>query len=260
MARQVSEVTQQEVEAYAKFAQEHNIIHDGSVDDQANAELVLRYFCETWPNVISYQTLTQAYPMLKPHLRFKSAARLEAEKAARENSTISQKFSEWFDAQNIIVKDATDQGYLNFAQLLRELRGREISTKTIHEALGRISYRPGRQIVYVSKPKQQVADDYKPGQLITDYNVSPAEYARRTRAAYEANRESPATISKREQAAAKSEAESLRGWSHSENAQLSRIFVTDEKTREIDWVATRNARLKLQKTFENRRATSYRST
>jgi hypothetical protein len=260
MARQVSEVTQQEADAYAKFAQEHNIIHDGSVDDQANAELVLNYFCNTWPNVISEKTLTQAFAALKPHLRFKSAARLEAEKAARENSTISQKFSEWFDAQNIIVKDATDQGYLNFAQLLRELRGREVTTDTIFQAMGRISYRPGRQLAYVQKKGKQVDPSYRPGQFITDYNVTPGEHQRRLRASRTQEQESPAARHSRDQAAAQSEAESLRGWSHSENAQLSRIFVTDEKTREIDWVATRNARLKLQKTFENRRATSYRIT
>jgi hypothetical protein len=259
MARQVSEVTQQEVEAYAKFAQEHNIIHDGSVDDHANAELVLRYFCETWPNVISHQTLTQAYPMLKPHLKFKSAARLEAEKAAQENSTIAQKFADWFDNQSVIVREGED-GYLNFAQLLRELRGREVTTDTIFQAMGRISYRPGRQLAYVQKERKQVDPTYRPGQFLSDYNVSPGEHQRRLRASRTQENESQAARHSRDQAAAMSEAESLRGWSHSENDQLSRIFVTDEKTREIDWVATRNARLKLQKTFENRRATSYRIT
>lgn len=161
--------------------------------------------------------------------------------------------------QNLIVKQG-DDGYRNFAQLLRELRGRDVTTDTIFQAMGRISYRPGRQLAYVQKERKQVDPSYRPGIFIEDANVTPAEHQRRLRAAQTEEQESPATLSTREQVAAKSEAESLRGWSHSENDQLSKIFVTGENTREIDWVATRNARLRLQKTYENRRATSSRIT
>ena len=165
MARQISDVQQHEVEAYKLFCDEHDIVHDGSADDQANSELLLNYFCNTWPNVISEKTLTQAFAALKPLLRFKSVARLEAEKAARENSTISQKFADWFDNQSVIVREGED-GYLNFAQLLRELRGREVTTDTIFQAMGRISYRPGRQLVYITKRKQLDDPNYKPGRFI----------------------------------------------------------------------------------------------
>jgi hypothetical protein len=258
MARQASEIQQHEIQAYQNFCNEHGIIHDGSADDHANGELVLRYFCETWPNIISHQTLTQAFPQLKPHLRFKSAARVQAERVARENSTVAQKFGEWFDHQKMLVKEG-DSGYRNYALLLNEMRGHEMIPQRIHEAMGRLNHRVGQQLVYVTKQKPQ--DDlstYKPGRFVTDFNVSPVEHARRAREAYADKQESTAVISQREQFTAKSEAESLRGRSHSENDQLERVFVTDPKSNQIDWIATRNARIQLQKQFERRHAVARR--
>jgi hypothetical protein len=62
----------------------------------------------------------------------------------------------------------------------------------------------------------------------------------------------------RDQVAAKSEAEKLRsGYSHAEDAQVSKLFVTDPQTREIDWIATKNARLAMLERFANRRSTRF---
>jgi hypothetical protein len=198
-------------------------------------------------------TIWEQFSLLKLHLRFKSAARLEAETVARENSTIARKFADWFDSQNLIVKEG-DDGYRNFAFLLTELRGRDADETTLHQAISRLNHRVGRQLVYVSRPKKEVDPNYRPGRFIEDANVTPAEYQRRLRAAQTQEQESPATRSTREQAQAKNEAESVRsGYSHSEDDQISRLFVTDERTRAIDWIATRNARQNLLRRFQLRR-------
>jgi hypothetical protein len=249
MARSNPTITQQEGVVYHHWCEKHNVIPE----DDSNAQLVARYFQEAWQQDVTEANLDSAFPQLKPHLKFKSAARLEAEKAARENSTISQKFADWFDAQNLIVKEGED-GFLNFAQLLRELRGRDVTTDTIFQAMGRISYRPGRPLVYVTKKRKDVDPNYKPGRFIDDFNKTPVDYEHERQAAYADKQESASTISKREQGAAKSEAESIRsGYSHAEDDQISRLFVTDERTRAIDWVATRNARQNLLRRFQLRR-------
>jgi hypothetical protein len=245
MARSNSTITQQEGIVYHHWCEKHGIIPE----DDSNAQVVARFFQETWQQDVTEQNLDAAFQQLKPHLRFKPAARLEAEKAARENSTISQKFADWFDNQSVIVKQG-DDGFLNFAQLLRELRGREVTTDTIFQAMGRISYRPGRQLAYVQKERKQVDPSYKPGQFLSDCNKTPVDYEHERQAAFAGKKESQATTSKREQAAAKSEAESIRsGYSH---YQISSLFVTDQ-TNQIDWVATRNARQNMLRRFQLRR-------
>jgi hypothetical protein len=250
MARTNPTITEAEGIVYHHWCQKRGVIPD----DDSNARLVARYFQETWGEDVTEANLDLAFPQLKPYLKFKSAARLEAEKAAQENPTIAQKFADWFDNQNVIVREGED-GYLNFAQLLRELRGREVTTDTIFQAMGRISYRPGRQLAYIQKERKQVDPSYKPGQFLSDYNVTPGEHQRRLRASRTQENESQAARHSRDQAAAQHEAEKLRsGYSHAEDAQVSKLFVTDPQTREIDWVATKNARLAMLQRFANRRA------
>jgi hypothetical protein len=166
MARTHQEIQQSEIQAYGQFCNEHNIICDGSADNQYNADLVANYFLNIWNEMITPQTLAQTFPQLKPHLRFKSDARLEAERVARENSTVALKFGEWFDNQKMLVKEG-DDGYRNFALLLNEMRGHEMIPQRIHEAMGRLDHRVGRQPIYVSHPKKEVdLTGYKPGQFI----------------------------------------------------------------------------------------------
>jgi len=145
---------------------------------------------------------------------------------------------------------------------LVELRGREINRKTISEAEGRISYKPGRQLHYVPLPRErnprQHQSDGEPF-LGRDVNLTPAQHRERARAAYaEPEKESPSTIRGREQAAAQREAEAMRGNIHSETNQIEKLFVIDQTTHEIDWVRTRDARRSLQRLFEQRRAVSTR--
>ena len=101
MARTFPTIQQSEVTAYAKFCAAHNIINDGSVDDQENANLVVKYFTETWVEDMNDQTLALAFPQLTSHLKFDSEARIEARRIASTYSDV-QALGAWFDAQTIL--------------------------------------------------------------------------------------------------------------------------------------------------------------
>jgi hypothetical protein len=136
----------------------------------------------------------------------------------------------------------------------------EIRREQDYKRFERLSYKPGRQLHYVPLPRQQNPrqhqDDGEPF-LGRDVNLTPAQHRERARQAYATKEsESPTTIRGREQAAAKSEAEAMRGNTHSETHQLEKLFVVDETTHEIDWVKTRDARRSTQRWFERRRAVS----
>lgn len=227
-----------------------------------NGKLIVDYL-QSNPNVpVTVANIYAFVESRKNDFIWRSAPQQEYDKIAAENPTAAAQLTNWLATQGKVgqLVNSGDQAFENASSLISELRGRSITIDTISQAIGRLTCRVGSKLHFVPKPRKSVDPSYRPGVFIdpADANISPAEHARRARAAYEEKRESPAVIAEREQAAAKSEAEGLRGWSHSENEQLERMFITDERTREINWAATRDARLRLQKTFENRRATSSR--
>src|SRR5260370_6541286 len=77
MARTTVEVTQSEIEAYARFAKERGIIHDGSADDQHNADFVLNYFLTTWNVEMTEQNLNYAWERIHPHLKLYTSAQAD---------------------------------------------------------------------------------------------------------------------------------------------------------------------------------------
>jgi hypothetical protein len=275
MARLINEIQPHEVRAYGQFCIENNIIHDDSNESIENANLVWHYFVNTWGEMITPQTLAQAFPHLRPHLKLKSPIRLEAERLAQGYAD-TQALVTWFSQQTLLVKEG-DDGYRNFSELVQELQGRPATQVNIDNAIASIQYATGgggavgkyttrirRPLSYVQRqterPKSfhQQTDDGSPF-LGKDVNLTPAQHRERARAAYATPEpENPTTIRGREQAAAKSEAEAMRGNTHSETDQLRKLFVVDETTHEIDWVKTRDARRSMQRWFEQRRAISTR--
>jgi hypothetical protein len=273
MARVINEIQAHEVRAYGQFCIENNIINDGSDEDIENSNLVHNYFVNTWGEMITPQTLAQAFPHLRPYLKLKTPARLEAERLAQGYAD-TQALAAWFDKQTLLIKDG-DEGYRNFSELIQELQGHPATQVNIDNAIASIQYATGgggaigkyttrirRPLSYVQRqterPKSfhQQTDDGSPF-LGKDVNLTPAQHRERARAAYaEPETESPSTIRGREQAAAKSEAEAMRGNTHSETDQIQKLFVYDQANQEIDWVKTRDARRSMQRWFERRRAVS----
>jgi hypothetical protein len=254
---------------------ENNIINDGSAEAIENANFVHNYFVNTWGEMITQETLAKAFPLIKPHLKLKSPAYLEAERLAQGYAD-AQALAAWFDKQQTLVKDG-DLGYKNFSELIQELEGRPATQANIDSAIASIQYATGgggtkgrfttrirRPLSYVQRQKErpksfhQLTDDGEPF-LGRDVNLTPMQHRERARAAHaEPERESPSTIRGREQAAAQREAEAMRGNTHSETNQIEKLFVIDQTTHEIDWVRTRDARRSLQRLFEQRRAVSTR--
>src|SRR5258707_7762940 len=152
MARTTVEVTQSEIGAYAKFAKERGIIHDGSADDHHNANFVLDYFLDKWKETMTEQNLNYAWERIHSHLKLYSPAAIEYYKLADQEPDRANQLANWLATQGKpgqLVNSPGDETYENLRLLLIELRGREITRKTISDAEGRISWRAGRQLHYV---------------------------------------------------------------------------------------------------------------
>ncbi len=262
-----------DVQAYGKFCITHGIINDGSQDDRHNADLVLNYFENTWKEVITAETLERALPALRPHLKFKSTARLEFEKAMTAEPDRARQLDQWLQAHGgkpgqLVNSLYTDDTYENMTLLLGTLQGYEISTPRIQDAENRIANRPGRKLHYVPTPRREMGtiteaarnDDGTPfvtsgltkqsdgslGKSPADYRREALERSDRQAAEAKSGTTSAASAAVRD---AKNKAESMRGNTHSEDAQLQRIFVTVPGTSEINWQDTLAARLTLQRSL-----------
>src|SRR5260370_40275668 len=120
------------------------MIHDGSQAEAANADFVMNYFVNTWGEDLTAGNLAQAFPQLKPHLKFHSKAEVDLSKATVSfDETNRKKFAEWFEQQTFLEKDS-EFGFKNAANVMEELKGREVSKETIAAAIGRIEAHTSR--------------------------------------------------------------------------------------------------------------------
>ena len=265
MARTSKEITQQEVAAYAKFAQDHNIINDGTQADIDNSNLVLDYFTKTWPNDITADNLAQAFPQLKPHLKFQSKAEVELRKTAADSDAVAtQKFATWFEKQTFLIREG-ELGFENANNLLQELRGRDVTNETIAAAIGRIEAPTSKFDTRVRKPLHylkteralspaaQAAQDHRPGEFVSKTNMvrtsdggwrskNAAEQAADRRLAEAKNNPTATDSVKLLEAQARQDAENIRGNSRYQDSLLSKTFVTRPGTSDIDWTATAASR------------------
>jgi hypothetical protein len=234
-----------------------DVDHEGA---NHNANLVLQYFQANPTVPVTVANIYEYIEKNRDQFIWRTQAQMEYDKLERENPGAATQLATWLATQGRVgqLVNTGDQALQNASLLLVELRGRDVNPTTIFQAIGRLSCRVGRNLHFVPKPSKEVPHDYKPGQFVTDYNVTPGEHQRRLRASRTQPQENHATRSTREQAAAKHEAEKLRsGYSHAEDEQVSKLFVTDPQTREIDWVATKKARLAMLQRFANRRSTRF---
>src|SRR5262245_26448838 len=80
MARTSKEISQAEAQTYYEFAKSHpELIVEpyGSPEAAHNAQFVTEYFEKTWPVDLTAETMAQAYPLLRPHLKLHPENRLE---------------------------------------------------------------------------------------------------------------------------------------------------------------------------------------
>lgn len=270
MARTSQTVTEQEVQAYVKFCKDNNIVnYDGKGPETlANADFVLNYFLEIWKQDMNEANFAQAFPQLKPHLKFYSSPQhAEYTHIANQNMRAAQQLMDWLATQGKtgqLVNAPGDERYENLALILTELRNRreDVSPTTIRAAEDRIAHRPGRKLHYVQAPRrtepQSAAAKSDDGTPFLGRNLNEPEWVRRSRE--RSAREAKEAASQRSSTSATSaavreaqrQAEELRGNSHAESDQLNKIFVT--VGTEIDWVQTLAARQHMQKQFNKQQA------
>jgi hypothetical protein len=160
-------------------------------------------------------------------------------------------FTKWFDHQQRLVNRG-DDGFENAANLLTELRGREISGQKIEEAIGRLQYR-GTTLYFNQSAKSDRPPDirlglpnhaatapaHKPGVMFdrNEANQDPLD-ARRHKPDPVPEPQTHDAVNLRWQ----QKADSVRGSSHSITEQAKRVFVTVPGTSQIDWEKTAAAR------------------
>jgi hypothetical protein len=261
MARTSQEITQQEKEAYWKFCAEHGVINDGSQADIDNATFVRDYFLKTWDMDITEETLRQAGPQIRGHLKLIDPDQLEFNKlfvtlAAEERNVLG----EW-RGQSGLKNTAR-----NCVVILSWLKshGFKVTNENLQLAVGQqrlfsnLEWEPVQSQPLKGRVVHEADPNHKPGQFITDANKSQLDYARERAAAAATNNPSaPDSIAKAERQA-RHEAENLQGRTHSKTAQLRKLFITKSGSSEIDWPSTLAARKNLQQSFEREEAVSFR--
>lgn len=196
------EFTQEEIQA---ITESEAVLRDAGFDvdhehASANANVILAYFQKNPSVPVTTSAIYALVNANKDRFVWRTPAQREYDKIARENPTAAAQLSAWLETQGRpgqLVNDGSDQAFENSSLLLVELRGREINSQRIHEATGRIAYKPGRQLHYIPTPRavdpRSHADDGGPF-LGRNVNLTPADHKRLAReAAEKANPQSTPT-------------------------------------------------------------------
>jgi len=253
-----------------RFAEATEKLKDSRMDfwtnegTNKNTDLIWEFFQKNRNLPVTIENIYRAVEQRKADFVWLSQAQVEYSKLAVQDLARASNIENWLASQGTLVNTG-DGFFLNAAELLLELQGHDITPLTIQAAIGRIGAPSSRfdtrrrhQLHYVPLPRrvdprqQPVDQNHKPGHFIDGANKSAADYAREREEALAKNRASqqPERMSVIE-SRARAEAESLRGNSHAQDAQLGRIFV-NKPGGEIDWPATLSARRQMQARFSSR--------
>jgi hypothetical protein len=133
------EPTQSEIAAFDRFFKEQH----PELDTTKNGQLFGEYLLVTWGVEVNETTLNAAWAQLKDQLEVLTPARVRYDQVGRQDLKAATELYNWYvGRQNILVKDG-DAALENMTKLLLELRGREITPESIHEAIGRVGHRQG---------------------------------------------------------------------------------------------------------------------
>jgi hypothetical protein len=203
----------------------------------------------------------------QPGLKWLSPAELEYRRIAAENPAAADKLAAWFATQGGrpgTLVNTGDLYFQNASNLLQELRGRDVNSATIDEAISRIETptskfstrkRPPLHFVPQSRPQDPRQHQSDGTGFLGKEEVNEPHWKRvqREREARDAaNQQSGVSAQSVAVRDAQQKAEQLRGNTHSESEQIARLFVTTS-TNEIDWVQTLAARLNLQQSLNKAR-------
>jgi hypothetical protein len=251
--RQLSE---QEIAAVNAFEAEMagtGLVWDAdSESGQKNIQIISK---QIGSNPYTLDGLRYAVLLHKDELVWKSAAARSAEAVLNQLSEADRKIIDsWITRQRLVSHD--DQGVDNKAILvgwLKEAMPEEgISFVALDKALANILSGTGgirvRQLHWLPEPPQHEGGYGKHSGKVFSSNNDDKEGFVGGRFNH-ANSTSPSVRAENsaaaKEAALKAEAEAIRGNTHAKTQQIQRMFVTDRSTGQIDWSATKQARLRL---------------
>jgi hypothetical protein len=184
------EYTQQELQNFQASEKELRAVGlvsdeaDGATEMHHNTERILAYFASNPHIPVTATTILQACEQMRSQLHWLSPIQREYRKLAADNPAAAQLVSDWYANQNILVRDDPNQALANQTILLTELHGREITSTTIHQAIGRAGQ--GRGLHYIQAPrpvdprKHSESGAFMPKE---ETNLSARDHARKTQQA-----------------------------------------------------------------------------
>jgi len=138
MARTSDQITEQEIQAFNEFCQQHAVVTEGEIGEQ-NGKHISEYIVDTWKQDISPATLAVALEKLGDRLVFKSAIQVELEQVVSKLNDQERRVAyNWFKRQRL-VSDG-DQGSENVTNIIGWLQrnNHPITDQTLNLALSNI--------------------------------------------------------------------------------------------------------------------------
>jgi hypothetical protein len=132
-------LTESEIQAFTKFATDHEIIIDGETGVR-NANTLCTPIIDL-DSDITPVTLSDSFAKVKSQLRLKNATYKRADALARKLSPAEQAtYKTWAARQRMLIGlDGSEEGYQNVASLLAWMRGNPVTERNLDLALGNIT-------------------------------------------------------------------------------------------------------------------------
>jgi hypothetical protein len=214
-----------------------------------NANLIMEYFEKNPSLPATVQNIYAFIESRKTDFVWRTAAQREYDRIAKQNPQAAQQLADWLATQGRsgTLVNTGEQGFENAANLLQELRGREINPTTIQQAITRIgtptsrfSTRKRPPLHYVPQPrrtepvsraaKEDNGEPFLGRDLVKQADGSyrsktPAEQRRDMEAAEKAKSQSQTPHLDASERAWKSMADGLlRDGTHSQQARVKAVY------------------------------------
>jgi len=266
MARTSDQITEQEIQAFNEFCQQHAVVTEGEIGEQ-NGKHISEYIVDTWKQDISPATLAVALEKLGDRLVFKSAIQVELEQVVSKLNDQERRVAyNWFKRQRL-VSDG-DQGSENVTNIIGWLQrnNHPITDQTLNLALSNIVNSGKRPLHWKPAPLQDAEKEQQRQREASSAPVRqeraeavPAhpELALRPELAHHRQMlhrpsEKITAIRPDTDHEWKARAESVQTRSHVENAHINKMYVYKPDKSDVDWHATYAARNRVAEQYAHR--------
>jgi hypothetical protein len=240
-------LTQQEIDAFAVFAREHNLELDGAVGEANGTALGEPIVTQGFD--INGQTLLSVFTQIKDRgvLVFKSQAKVNYDKALTQYcQTVhnQEMFEAWLKAQSRHMTVDGDHGYENATKVLQRMQGKEFNSQRLDLELSRcfanttMRFIPTVDKAYLNSPHHSCSRKWDAPESTIAFTGGRS---------YRNDPPTPGTIEgsgKNADAYWKSKCEEGIGGTHSQRASIARMFVRNSSGG-IDWQQTYSKRIQV---------------